>query len=208
MDFPSQAVIAVLTYLLPGFITASLVYGLTPTPRAVPFERVVQALIFTMFVQVGVFLVGFTLRLVGTWFSLGPWNDEVRLAWSVLLASALGLFLAWAAHTDTIHDALRRWGFTSETWLSSEWYGVFARNQGYVVLHLTGERRLYGWPEAWPSIPGQGHFVVTQAEWLRDDGQREELKGVGRIIVKAEDVEMVELMELTHTPVEKPNGRS
>ena len=48
MDIPDQSVITVLTYLLPGFITAALVYSLTPSPRPIPFERVVQALIFTM----------------------------------------------------------------------------------------------------------------------------------------------------------------
>ncbi len=107
MDFPSQAVIAVLTYLLPGFITAAVVYTLTPSPRPIPFERVVQALIFTILVQVGVLGVKFVLVMIGPIASLGLWTDEARLVWSVIVAGCLGLALAWAANTDRIHSVLR-----------------------------------------------------------------------------------------------------
>jgi hypothetical protein len=181
MDFPSQAVIAVLTYLLPGFITAALVYSLTPSPRPIPFERLVQAPIFTMIVQVGVVGTRLALLSVGSrGVFLGAWTEDVRLAWSVILAAVLGVLLAWAANTDKIHGLLRMLGITCQTSFSSEWYGAFSRNKGYVVLHLTGQRRLYGWPVEWPSTPGQGHFVMAQAEWLHDDS-RIALTGVQRI---------------------------
>jgi hypothetical protein len=207
MDVPSETVIAILTYLLPGFITAALVYVLTPEPRPIPFERVVQALIFTMLVQVGVTGVGAGLRWVGLqWFSIGLWTEHVRLGWSVVLAGVLGLFIAWAANTDRIHRALRAVGLTCQTSFSSEWYGVFSRNKGYVVLHLTGRRRLYGWPEEWPSTPGHGHFVMAQAEWL-DEDNRIELAGVDRILIRAEDVEMVEVMKIVDTMQEQTDGR-
>lgn len=207
MDVPSEAVIAILTYLLPGFITAAVVYALTPEPRPIPFERVVQALIFTMLVQVAMFGMTATLRWVGDhWFSLGPWTEQVRLSWSVGLAVIFGLALAWASNTDRIHGLLRAMRITCQTSFSSEWYGAFSRNTGYVVLHLTGERRLYGWPEEWPSTPGHGHFVMAQAEWL-ETGQSRELTGVDRILIRAGDVEMVEMMRVIDKQ-EDADGRS
>ncbi len=54
------------------------------------------------------------------------------------------------------------------------------------------------------STPDAGHFVVAQGEWLGEDGKRIELTGVQRILVKAQDVEMVELMR----PKENTDGRS
>jgi hypothetical protein len=48
---------------------------------------------------------------------------------------------------------------------------------------------------------------MANAEWL-NDGQRVELTGVHRILVRAEDVEMVELMEIVTVAPEKTNGRS
>ena len=208
MDFPSKTVIDVLTYLLPGFITAALVHNLTPAPRPIPFERVVQALIFTILVQVCVLVVrgvllGFGSRVV----SLGVWTDDVRLVWSVLLALGLGLLVAWAANTDKILCLLRTVGITRQTSFESEWYGALSQNRGYIVLHLDGKRRLYGWAEEWPNRPDEGHFVIAQAEWL-DDGNRIELPGVNRILIRAKDVEMVELMEpaVERTP-EEQHGR-
>jgi hypothetical protein len=115
------------------------------------------------------------------------------------LAGALGLAIAWMANTDRVHGALRWLGITCQTSFSSEWYGVFLKNKGYVVLHLSGQRRLYGWPEEWPSTPGHGHFVMMQAEWLKDEGPLR-VAGVQRILIRAEDVEMVELMEVRDTP--------
>src|SRR5687768_5308458 len=125
MDVPSQPVIAVLTYLLPGFITAALVYALTPAPRPIPFERVVQALIFTMIVQVAVLGIKFVLLAGGSLVAFGSWTTDTSLIWSVILAAALGLALAWASNTDKIHGTLRWLGVTCQTSFSSEWYGAF-----------------------------------------------------------------------------------
>lgn len=102
---------------------------------------------------------------------------------------------------------MRAFGITCQTSFSSEWYGTFSRNEGYVVLHLTGQRRLYGWAEEWPNRPDQGHFVMARAEWL-EDGKRTELIGVHRILIRAEDVEMVEMMEISVHPEIDTHGRS
>ena len=211
MDIPSQTVITVLTYLLPGFITAALVYVLTPAPKPIPFERVVQALIFTMLVQVGVVGVRVGSLWVGSRFgALGTWTEDVRLGWSVVLAVVLGMLLVWAANTDKVHGFLRKIGITCQTSFPSEWYGAFSRNKGYVVLHLVGNRRLLGWAEEWPSTPGRGHFIMERAEWLSDEigGSSIELVDVDQILIKAEDVEMVELMKQSDKPRRDANGRS
>src|SRR6185437_8385687 len=207
MDIPTKAVVDVLTYLLPGFITAALFYTLTPSPKPIPFERVIQALIFTILVQAGVFVIQLSLIASGSRLgSFGPWTEDVRLVWSVVVAVGLGLAMAWAMNTDRVHRLLRKIGITHQTSFSSEWFGALSQNRGFMVLHLTGERRLYGWAEEWPSTAGKGHFVLARAEWL-DGDQRIELAGVHRILVRAEDVEAVELMETVITP-EESDGRS
>ena len=198
MDFPSQTIIDVLTYLLPGFITAALFYSLTPAPKPIPFERVVQALIFTILIQASLFSVGY-----GLFWSLGhsprwgPLGDGVRTIWAVGLAVVWGGVVAWALNSDRIHRVLRRWGITHQTSYASEWYGAFCRNEGYVVLHLKGERRLLGWAEEWPSTPDVGHFVMSRAQWLREgEEQPIDLTAVHRVLIRATDVEMVEMMKL------------
>ena len=194
MDLPGKEIIDLLTYLLPGFIAAAVLFNLTPSPRPATFERLVQALIFTILIQVGVLLVEWT----GVWIGehglvMGVWSEDSRLVWSVVLAIALGVSLARFTNHDTLHRVFRRWRITFQTSYSSEWYGAFSQNNGYVVLHLGGQRRIYGWPEEWPSTPDRGHFVIAQAEWLDGDNGIP-LEGFQRILVRAQDVEMVELM--------------
>jgi hypothetical protein len=200
MDLPSTTLVEVLAFLLPGFLAASIYYGLTPHARPIPFERVVQALIFTVLVQSLIFPVRQIGFAVGDrWGSIGNWTSDVQLVWSVILAMPLGLFLAWVSNRDRLHEVLRKMKITDQTSFSSEWYGAFCRNEGYVVLHLAGDRRLYGWPEEWPSVADRGHFVMAKAEWLVED-EPIKLDGVHRILVRASDVEMVELMTVTQQP--------
>lgn len=208
MDIPSRAVIDVLAYLLPGFVAAAIVYALTPAIRPAPFERVVQALIYTIVIQAFVVLARVGLVAVASRCCVvGAWNGDVALVWSISLAILVGLATAWANNTDCIHALLRRGGITHQTSFSSEWYGAFAQNKGYVVLHLTGQRRLYGWAEEWPSTPAKGHFVMSQAEWLAEGGNIP-LPRVERILIRAEDVEMVEMMRSDNATTEDNDGGS
>ena len=212
MNIPSQTIIDVLTFLLPGFVSAAILHNLTPTPRPIPFERIVQALIFTFVIQVGTSGVATGLIGIGPWFgSIGVWSEQTRIAWSLALAVLLGGWLAWLQNTDRLHSRLRKLGITRQTSFSSEWYGALSQSRGYLVLHLTGERRLYGWAMEWPNTPEYGNFVMAEAEWLVD-GDRIPLEGVARIVIRVQDVEMVELMQVKEDhlsiTLEKSNGRS
>jgi hypothetical protein len=65
---------SVLTFLLPGFVSAAVFYSFTSHPKPSEFERVVQALIFTIFVQA---LVG-VARASALWVGslLGPREQQ------------------------------------------------------------------------------------------------------------------------------------
>ena len=154
MNIPSQTIIDVLTFLLPGFVSAALLHSLTPTPHPIPFERVVQALIFTIVIQAGTSGVATGLIGIGPRFgSIGVWSEQTRIVWSLVLAGLLGVVLAWIENTDQLHSRLRKLRITHQTSFSSEWYGALSQARGYLVLHLTGERRLYGWAVEWPNSP-------------------------------------------------------
>jgi hypothetical protein len=205
MDLPSHAVVSVLAYLLPGFVAAAIVYSLTPNPRPAPFERVVQALIFTILTHAIVAVAkGIVLWFGRHAFTLGWWSDDTRVVYSVLLAIAFGLTWSKLLNNDRLHSGLRNWGITHQTSFPSEWYGAFCSNSRYVVLHLAGRRRLYGWPQEWPSSPDRGHFVIALPQWLRESDVVE-VPGVDMILVKATDVQMVEFMSQL-PPKELPNG--
>lgn len=196
METLAKDFVTLLQYLLPGFIAAWVFYSFTSFPKPSQFERVVQALIFTMFVQVLVFCVKKVLFLIGKNISLFTWDMHSDLIWSIIIAILIGIVFSYFANNDKIHKKLREWNITKETSYPSEWFGAFLKNITYVVLHLDGERRLYGWPIEWPSEPEKGHFVLVQASWLTEDKQIP-LNGVESIMVNVNEVKMIEFMEKT-----------
>src|SRR5688572_23626781 len=99
MDQVTKAV-GLLEYLLPGFVVAWVLFGLTGHYRPDKFERTVQALIFSVFVRAVVSILGLALLAVGRYVEVGIWDQTAQLIWSVVAALVLGLLFAWAGNTD------------------------------------------------------------------------------------------------------------
>ena len=199
MNWASSEAVAILAFLLPGFVAAAVFYSLTCWPRPGAFERIVSALIFTA--------LGYAITEFGLWVvaelcgpagtdetveAIGEWKPLLF----ILVAIALGVGFAFLSNADILHRPLRRARITRETSHPSEWYSAFAQlgDGSFVVLHLQGERRLYGYAEEWPSNPGQGHFRIVYPVWLGDDGERSPAEGVTAILISAAEVSMVEFV--------------
>jgi hypothetical protein len=197
METFAKDFIILLQYLVPGFIAAWVFYSFTSFPKPSQFERVVQALIFTIFVQIFVYLAKNLFFLIGNKYPLFNWNSQSDLIWSTIFAILLGIIFSYYANNNKIHKKTGNWNITKETSYPSEWFGTFVENVTFIVLHLDGERRLYGWPKEWPSEPEKGHFVLMEASWLDDDGKEIPITGVSLIMVDVKNVTMVEFMEKT-----------
>lgn len=195
--------VALLQYLLPGFLAAWVFYGFTSYPKPSQFERVVQALIFTLIIQAAVFAEKWTAYALGKYWALGLWTDQSEMFSATVTAIALGVTFSFFANSDGFHKYVRKLGVTRETSFPSEWFGAFLKNVTYVVLHLEDERRLYGWPIEWPSEPKEGHFVLEQPSWIVN-GKDVPITGVKTIMVNVNDVKWVEFMDKTW---EKENGQ-
>ncbi len=191
MNWATSEIVAVLTFLLPGFVGAAVFYSLTSHPKPGEFDRVVQALVFTTVAQAITWLA---TALFGVWTDY-EWSAGLELTVAMLSAIAVALLAVYASNHDIIHGALRRIGVTGETSYPSEMYSAFAEHPDcYVVLHLKGQRRLYGWVEEWPSRPPEGYFRISEAVWL-DEQRRIPVSGAVALLLPANDVEMIEFME-------------
>ena len=196
----SGEVISVLVYLLPGFVAAAIFYSLTSHVKPNNFERLIQALIFTAIAQ------GMTVGIKWLFFdSAQDWSDQQKDLWNVLVpmvtAVALSVLTVALFNYDVLHLMFRFFGITRETSYSSEWYSSFVRNSDcYVILHLKGNRRLFGWPEEWPSNPKDGHFRISEGEWLLDQvpsqkANWKKVEEINAIVISVEEVEMVEFVQ-------------
>ena len=193
MGFPNTDLLQVIYFLLPGFVAAWIFYGFTAHPRQSPFERVVQALIFTALVQP--LAAGLRLLLIAAkdrgWGAYGVWTEPVGFGWSVALAIAVGISAAALSNNSLPHDWFPGW-VTKRTSSPSEWYSALARYPRFVCLRLKDGRTLWGWPEEWPDAAESGHFLIKYPCWLLNDGRRVELPLAEALLLPAEVVEMIE----------------
>lgn len=203
MDDLTKELISLLQYLLPGFVSAWIFYSLTSYARPSQFERVIQALIFTLFIQVTVSLAEKGLLFAGKYFALAEWDKSAEITLSVMVAIMFGFVFSFFANNDKLHEMFRKRNITRETSFPSEWFGAFLKDVTYVVLHLKDERRLYGWPIEWPSEPTKGHFVIADPSWLHE-GNELPISGVKTVLIDVSDVKWVEFLEKTW---EKNDGK-
>jgi len=197
MDRLVPEAFALLQLLLPGFLAAWVFYAFTSYRKPKEFERIIQALIFTLLVKAALVVIRSLLFFIGTRLSLGHWTTDADLLWSISLAFLLGIFFSYLANTDRFHKLVRYFKISRETSYPSEWFGAFLKNVTYVVLQLKDERRIYGWPMDWPSSPKLGHFTLRDASWLDKENKEIPLKGVSCILIDSADVQWVEFMEKT-----------
>lgn len=195
MGETSKDVLTLLTQLMPGFLTAWVVYGLTTYTKPPQFERVVQALIYSFIVNGLVAILEGVLLLAGKTIRLGVWDKSSEVIASAAVALLLGLVLSYYMRTDAFFALARRLNLTTRTAFPSEWYGAFAAKPRYLVLHLTGGRRISGYPSEWPTEPTAGHFRLTDAAWIDDENKETPLNGDESILIEAKQVEMVELLK-------------
>ena len=193
MAWLSGSAIDILLVLLPGFVAGGVFHSLTYRPRPSDFGLVAQSLIFAAIVQTVTELIGLVVPVNEMWADSFAGSGFVV---QVVVALAFGLVLAVVSNHDVAHGALRWLRVTKEDAYPSVWYSSFYRNvDSYVVLHLDGERRLFGWPEEWPGSPDMGHFRISEAEWLVDD-ERIPLDGGVATLVPVTDVTMVEFVRM------------
>lgn len=191
MSWATAELVGVLTFLLPGFVGAAVFYALTSHPRPGEFDRVVQALVFTTIAQAMTWAVRW---LAGLRWPGYEWPAGLELLTAVVAAVFVALLAVYFSNHDTIHGVLRRIGITRETSYPSEWYSAFAEYPGrYVMLYLKDQRCLYGWLEEWPGNPDQGHFRVSEAEWVIA-GRHIPATGIVATLIPASAVEMVEFL--------------
>jgi Family of unknown function (DUF6338) len=170
-------------------------HGLTSFPKGSEFERVVEALVFNLPVQLCVMLESAAALRLGKNLNLGTWSKTSELAAATLTAVVLGSLFAYLANCDRCHRLARHLQITRETSYPSQWFSTFAQNERtWVVLQLKDERRLYGWPDEWPSSPTGGHFRLSSPSWLIENKDNP-IVGVSYILLNVKDVKWVEFMD-------------
>ena len=180
--------VSLLQYILPGFVVGWVIYSLTTYERPTQFQQLIEALIFTALIQGTV--VFYKNFLSSEFYNKN--TNEVALMHSIVF----GVIISILINNDFPHRVLRYLRITSQTTHPSEWAAVLISRKTYIVLHLVGERRIYGWPKEWPQSPKNGHFFLLNYSWLLDDGGETIVADNQEdgILIPACDVNMIEVV--------------
>lgn len=179
--------------LLPGFVAAEIIYIFTSYLKPSPFERVIQALVLTVFVRGFVFL---TICLYCEENQVFSENTEFII--SVLYSVILGIIISICINNDFPNKLLRKIPkviITNKTLHPSEWFSFFSESASKpVTLHLEGERRIVGYVIQYPDDPNEGHFILQKPGWI--DDEKDTINYFGdddRILISVKEVIRVEI---------------
>ncbi|MCY4055106.1 MAG: DUF6338 family protein [Cyanobacteria bacterium MAG CAR4_bin_6] len=184
--------------LLPGFLTAAIFHSLTPHRKPEAFERVISALVFTIFIQ---FITLITRYFVSKIIELPDLLFEipVEIVFTLPIAIILGLLSSWLSNNDIPHKILRNpaWlRITTETSYPSEWHSIFYKHgsQAAIMLYLKQDHNLYGRLVEYPKDPKNGYFHVSEAVWVTNEGESIPLEiDADAVLVPAAEVRMLAL---------------
>jgi hypothetical protein len=190
----SDDLMNILELLLPGFLAAWIYYGLTLLPKPSQFERIVQALIYTLIVQLFVYWIKAGAFWIGHWHAIGIWTDSAKLGCTIGVATIVGVVFAYLSNDNRFYTWISD-RYTDVTSYPSEWYAAFADEKRYVVLQLNDDRRIMGWPKLSPRDPSKGHFLLGRPQWLVGSNALP-IQDVDSILINVKDVKWVEFIEV------------
>ncbi|CNE40980.1 MULTISPECIES: DUF6338 family protein [Yersinia] len=194
MDSLSSEIFNILKYLLPGFVSAWIFHSFTSYPKQAQFERIIQALIFTAFIQGCVMVTKPLMLFIGKYWSLGSWSGTSHLFWSYGFSVLIGFTFSTLANNDRFHTFLRDRKITKERSYHCEWFSTFKENETFVILHLKDERRIFGWPTEWSSDPTKGHVILQDPSWVTEDGYQD-MPTVKLFMISVSDIKWVEFLQ-------------
>jgi hypothetical protein len=195
MESISSEIFEVLKYLLPGFITSWIFHALTDYPKQNQFERIIQALIFTIFIQCAVLITKSVLIHAGKIYSFGAWDKTSELLWSLLFSISMGICFVYLIRHGTFHALMSRLGISNKSHYLSEWEDIFNNNPTYIIVNLKNDRRISGWPIIFPSDPCKGHLILQNPAWVHN-GEYLILHSAQYITISVSDIEHVEFLKM------------
>jgi len=196
MDDVSKELIPALQLFLPGFLATTIFYWFAEVPKTSQFERVIQALICTTFINLAMKPIEFFALWLGEFYSLGHWTNITSSIYSIGIAIVVGLALANACNHDRIFSRARKWGITTKASMSESIHLFKAYGGDGVVIQMLDGRRLMGYIVAFPTSESSGIFLIEEPHWLLD-GQPipERIKGIGSLLINSSNIRWVEFLK-------------
>jgi Family of unknown function (DUF6338) len=193
----SYEALAVLLVLLPGFVTAEVVRTLSARPKRTEFDKVIEALCYSLvdyasFVALGgKFPLSVISESTGNQQHFSIVLQRGPLVGLILLAIGVALTVAFGMQHDFPLGLMRKFGFTQRTFHASVWSDTFHTFGGYVQVELADGRIIIGWLRFFSDTADASSMFLEDAAWLREDGESFPIDGPGVLLTKDSGIRAV-----------------
>jgi Family of unknown function (DUF6338) len=201
MDLRADTIV-IFVILLPGFVSSTILDSIATRRPKDTFAKIVEALIFSFIIYAITFgILGYpvislpaeTQKLPA---ALGSRVNARFVLGALILSVVLPLVLGWLTASDRHMKVLRWAGITHKTSRDTIWLDVFIEQKRYVIVNLTGQRRIFGWPMYYSEDSTSGLLYLQDPAWVKPDGTYDELNVHGIFLVEKGSIESIEFTNL------------
>ncbi len=201
MENLNLEVLQILIFLLPGFIAASLLDAFIPRKKKELFEKIIEALIFSMVIYILFSLFGGTSPIFLKVMSQGDVRiysieyNRIAFWWlfglSIFLPALLGLLFTF----DLLMKLARFFRLTRRTGRNSVWLEAFSDTNTHIIINFKDGRRIYGWPMHYADDPEKPYLFLYRPLWINEKNEFIESDLRGMLITPEDPIEFIEFLD-------------
>jgi hypothetical protein len=194
--------LGILLVLLPGFAAAYLVQLLAARRKQSEVDKLVEALIFSLFLYV-VTLPFYSYSLPISWQqgdAKHPQAWQIFIVWPQLaalavLAVALGSLYSASINHNWLTAPFRWLRVSARSARSSVWNDVFSDVDGFVQVGVSDGRSVIGWIRKYSDEDEDHVLFLEDAAWVDSEGTEFPIRGPGILLTKNLGIEYVMFLD-------------
>lgn len=194
--------IQILIFLIPGFISAKILNSLIVTKEKKEFEKIVEALIFSMIIYtIYSFISGKSpISLNQIEESITYSFDSMSFLWLGLFSISIPMVCGFFVTNDWHMKFARKILITRNTARSYVWFDVFYDMKKSIIINFENGRRIYGWPKYYSNNPDKPYIFLCQPAWIEYDKEKRENKFIdlnieGILITPEQKIDSIEFLK-------------
>ena len=186
----------ILIFLIPGFISATILNALVVRKAKKELGIIIEALILSMLIYTIYSLISgvspVTLNQIEE--SIVYSYDSKSFVWLGVLSLGIPVILSLFI-TNDLHMKLARFlRISRRTARSSVWFDVFYDIRKHIIINLKDGRRIYGWPQYYSNDPESPYIFLFKPCWIQGE-KFIDLDIEGILITPEEKIESIEFLK-------------
>lgn len=186
----------ILIFLIPGFISATILNALVVRKAKKELGIIIEALILSMLIYTIYSLISgvspVTLNQIEE--SIVYSYDSKSFVWLGVLSLGIPVILSLFI-TNDLHMKLARFlRISRRTARSSVWFDVFYDIRKHIIINFKDGRRIYGWPQYYSNDPESPYIFSFKPCWIQGE-KFIDLDIEGILITPEEKIESIEFLK-------------